>query len=313
MAYIKRFQLQIGIALILLSVSHWFPMGIQFLELAMAFAHFSIFLSVVAAAYSLYLGLWKLVLTALVSSCLAMGLVVPHLISNTIAAVGPVISVGQYNIYHHNPQIEATIDALINSNCDILSIQEVNSAWSDQFSNRLAVSYPYSIMEPWSNCCYGIAVFSKYPIKHSEIIYIDEIPLIVATIKIDSLNLTIISAHTQAPAFPNETETRNNQLRKLSDLINKESSGIVVLGDFNVVPWDKVFRRFEQKSGLKRVQDGFCATFPTDAGVPLIPIDHVLVSKDLLPVAISTTWAPGSDHRGIKADISLKENAKMFD
>lgn len=81
----------------------------------------------------------------------------------------------------------------------------------------------------------------------------------------------------------------------------------IVLGDFNLVPWDSEFSRFLQNGNLSSVRNGFQATYPMDLGIPLIPIDHICFSDHFTATECRTVVIPGSDHKGMVASLAFKD------
>ena len=50
---------------------------------------------------------------------------------------------------------------------------------------------------------------------------------------------------------------------------------------------------------------GYVRTYPADRRIPpLIGIDHILVNDRLTATSFSTFDVPGTDHRGVRADIA---------
>ena len=78
----------------------------------------------------------------------------------------------------------------------------------------------------------------------------------------------------------------------------------MVVGDLNTVSWDRAMWRLCSSSGLRVGTVPHEPTFPSVLGLALIPIDHVLVSPGAAVVRSSTFVIPGSDHRGLIADIA---------
>ncbi|MDP6908103.1 MAG: endonuclease/exonuclease/phosphatase family protein, partial [Flavobacteriales bacterium] len=208
---------------------------------------------------------------------------------------------GQFNLYHHNDAINESIDTILLSQADVVTIQELNSRWSEKLKKELKSSHPFVIEETWDNCCYGIGLYSKFPITSHEIVHFDSIPAIEAILDVRGKAVTVISLHTQAPAFPNKTPVRNAQLNLISEIINKNEKPCVLVGDFNIVPWDGFFKQFLKRTAMKRVRIGLQPTYPMDLGIPLIPIDHILYSKEFEPTSCETVNIPGSDHKGLIA------------
>ena len=293
-------------ALILLSVSHWFPLGIWPLELLSAFAHFTVLLCLLVFIGALFLKLRLLGVAAAVSLIMSAALVFPHLAPFS-GSEEPRFTIGQFNAYHNNSTANEAIQFISEINPDIFTIQELNSQWTPLLDSLFEQSHPYIIAAPWDNCCYGIGIYSKFPITSYEVLDLENTPVIIAHVLLDDFEVSVISLHTLPPAFPNETEERNIQLRAISEIAETITNPVIVLGDFNLVPWDTEFKSFLKQGNLKAVRDGFQATFPTHIGVPLIPIDHITYSENMVPTSCEAVTIPGSDHRGLVAGFAFKD------
>jgi endonuclease/exonuclease/phosphatase (EEP) superfamily protein YafD len=77
-----------------------------------------------------------------------------------------------------------------------------------------------------------------------------------------------------------------------------------VVGDLNTVSWDRAMWRLCVNSGLRVGTSSTTPTFPSLFGLALIPIDHMLVSPGTSVVHSASFFIPGSDHRGLIADIA---------
>ena len=299
-------QWVIGTGLILISTSHWFPLGIGMLELLGAFAHFTVIVSAISILLSLTLKLRFLAISALLSLCISGALILPHF-SSLESSSDFDFTIGLFNLYHNNPSAERAIWQLAQTAPDIFSIQEQNIAWSPIIDSLFQSTHPYTIEAPWAECCYGIGLYSKYPILWYNVIDLDNAPVIIAQFLIGTEQLTVISLHTRPPVFPNETEKRNRQLETVAEIISHENGPCLVIGDFNIVPWDAIFKEFLKVADLTAIRDGFQATYPMDFSFPLIPIDHITHSDDLVPKSCEAVIIPGSDHRGLVAGFKFKD------
>ncbi|MHB1456186.1 MAG: endonuclease/exonuclease/phosphatase family protein [Armatimonadota bacterium] len=80
----------------------------------------------------------------------------------------------------------------------------------------------------------------------------------------------------------------------------------IVGGDFNLPPrglaYSKIIRKYRNSF---RAANGFGYTYP--AKMPLMRIDHILLSKDLTPVKWRAVDTGSSDHLAVIADICFKD------
>lgn len=303
----KLFKLQIvfGVGILSISLSHWFSFGLNLLELLGAFAHFTALLA-----------LLLLIVSATCKSYILGGLSAASLLLNLLLVIptitplnhnsNPDFTLGQFNVYHNNPNAEASIKAIKSVEADVIAIQELNAEWLKFINTELSETYPYKIEKPWTNCCYGIGLYSKFPLHDAKLLHFDGVPYISALININGIVVQVITFHTQAPAFPNKTAERNAQLKLIAESLILDKPTIV-FGDLNIVSWDPEFKRFLETSNLRLVKNGFIPTYPMDFVVPLIPIDHIMHSSQIEPTSLDATELPGSDHKGLVAGFRFKE------
>ena len=91
-------------------------------------------------------------------------------------------------------------------------------------------------------------------------------------------------------------------------VIDNIDSPLVVTGDFNAVH-DHGPMQALQRAGLKSATDvagaGWLPTYPANRLIPpLLPIDHVLINKDLTATSVTSFAVSGSDHRGLLATLA---------
>lgn len=211
----------------------------------------------------------------------------------------PDLTIGHYNLWHHNEDPSKAIEFIEAQNADVIGIQELNEDWLDELA-VLDKTYPFSFVIPEDTCCYGIGIYSKFPITFQDRIDIDSTPELEVEININGQRVKLLYMHTRPPAFPDQSQSRNKQLRVMGERAKRAHSNWILFGDFNIVPWANEYRDLLESSGGSDARRGFHATFPADF-VPLIPIDHVVHSSDLECTDFQSVNLCGSDHKGIYA------------
>ncbi len=208
------------------------------------------------------------------------------------------------NVFQPNSDHVQIIEKALASHADVISVQEVDDIWAQVLVEKLALEYPFQLIEPRSNC-YGIALFSKLPFQSVELIEQHGSPFIKVVIDLNGRSIRLISAHATSPISYRHFARRNAQLRDLADHIAGQDITTVVIGDLNTVHWDRAHRQFRLRSGLKAVNDPDLRTWPAIGPFALIPLDHLLITDDLAVQRIDRIDLPGSDHRGLLAAISF--------
>lgn len=184
---------------------------------------------------------------------------------------------------------------------DLIVLQEFTPGWV-QALQPIVSSYPYRVLEPRDDP-FGIALYSKYPLDAMTVI--GSVPLghpdIVATALVGGERLHIVSTHPMQPLGEVNYGNRNLQLDSVADLAHRSPRPLIVVGDLNITMWSHHYQRLEEVSGLGNARRGFgiAPTWPAWFFPGLIPIDHVLVSDDLVVTDFAAGPNIGSDHRPI--------------
>lgn len=215
----------------------------------------------------------------------------------------PALRVAQMNLLQPNRRHAEVVRLALTCNADVISFQEVNDTWAAALVPSLASAYPFHRVVP-GNDCYGLALFSRKPLEQLLVHYLEDAPVIEAVVRSDAGPVRVLSVHASSPGSLGEHRRRNLQLDELASLVRRNALPTMVVGDLNTVSWDRAMWRFCQRSGSRIGTMATRPTFPSLFGLSLIPIDHVLVTPGLSVVRSGSFLIPGSDHRGLIADIA---------
>ncbi len=215
---------------------------------------------------------------------------------------GPGIRVLHMNVLQPNMHFQQVIQLAVRSGADVISVQEVGPDWADALEAGLSPEYPFRYVETRSNC-YGIAMFSKRPFQRISTVTMMGAPFIEAVLEVEGRPVRLLAVHTTSPISYAHFRRRNEQFDQLASHLNRSDTATVLIGDLNTVPWDRAFQRFCASTGMRPVSNGIQRTWPAVGPFALIPLDHLLVSGEVVPSALETFPIPGSDHRGLLAEI----------
>lgn len=168
---------------------------------------------------------------------------------------------------------EATLQALKDSDADIISLQEMDLNWDWALKEHLSEIYPYerSII---SLGVYNPAIYSKYPFIEMETFYYKDAPNIHGCVEIDNKKVHFISSMTTPPinmAAYNEIE---EHLLEIATFASKIDAPVITLGDYNVVTYSSEMNALRDKGGLTDSRRNHSL-------IGKNPIDHILYSKEL--------------------------------
>ncbi len=191
---------------------------------------------------------------------------------------------------------------------DVLVILEYTFRWDQQLTSVKA-QFPYSVISP-RNYGFGIAIFSKRPLRNVEEILLDDsvdVPTLFCEIEVSGQKVGLAAVHTLSPITRSRFASRNKQLHNLARRVATDNRPQIVAGDFNSTTWSPYVADFLRDSRLHDSRAGFGlqTSWPQFNWLMLIPIDHAFVSREF---HIHRRWVErdiGSDHYPIVLDISL--------
>lgn len=247
---------------------------------------------------------WWLAQGALLGAAMLL-VQVPHATASTTGrAAGPALRLFHMNVLQPNTAFAEVLAVAQASDADVISVQEVGPEWAEALLRGLVASHPYVHREPRNNC-YGIALFSKRPFQQVELLEVEGTPFIEARIDMAGGSLRLLAVHATSPISYEHFRRRNAQLERLSAHLACTKEATILVGDLNTVPWDTAFARFCGRTGLRSTTTPFQRTWPALGPLAAIPLDHVLVSPEVGCAALRTVYIPGSDHRGLLAELTL--------
>ena len=277
-----------------------------------SFAVQIMFVYLLLALLFLVLNQSKLMLTSF-ACCAGLAFFLKHTTnSNLIPAARTSednVTVAHFNL-SASADYESTIDAILASDSDILSLQEVTPDWNILLKDALKEYFPHSRtivrIDP-----YGIAVYSKYPMQSLDTFSVNNIPNIIGSIRAKGVgkHVYFISSVTKPPFSSKTYEDLKQQFDKISYYVKTLKSPVLTIGDYNVVSWSNEIQHFREKSHLKDSRRGFLPSYPTGYfSFFSIPVDHIFYSPDLECTDFKTITSSSSEHLGIQGTFQFISN-----
>ncbi len=203
---------------------------------------------------------------------------------------------------NHNPV--AAVSHAMQSDADIICLPEVDDTWRVALE-PLRIKYPRHV-EEMNNGNFGIACYTRLPLKSLEVRYFTVWRLPTVVMNLDHLGrpLTFIGTHPIPPMSEVDAQAWREQLSGIATLVAGLSGEVIAAGDFNATPWCEGMRLLREKSGLDF--HSVDPVWPPTWGLRLpmmIPIDHVLVKGGLVVQKRTIGPAMGSDHRSVVVEI----------
>jgi endonuclease/exonuclease/phosphatase family metal-dependent hydrolase len=226
------------------------------------------------------------------------------------------LNVGQFS--NDTSKVSSVVKMIREVRPDVIALQEfglyhkwpdVNSM-SQEFAKRINCTYYH--FDPHAGNIFGTAVFSKYPILHSDLIFnepsqTNEGWRFLIAFPSDTLNL--INVHLESFNFQSKNrlpidEVMSKQLIQIrSVLSNYDSrSSTVFCGDFNNIAGSKVYTLIDQSFNDAALEKGV-GWLPT-LKTPPFRIDHIFYNQSIGVNSIELYMDAPSDHAALLVDFN---------
>ena len=171
--------------------------------------------------------------------------------------------------------------------------------------------FPYSLGDPKDGFT-NTAVYSRFPLRQSKLIDNTSFQQWETTVRVPDVgSIRLMAVHPCNPYCGGDRWSAEHQL--LNEAISENlDRPLVVAGDFNAVDDHgpmQALRRLGLKSATDVAGAGWLPTYPADEPFPpLLPIDHVMINKELTATSVTSFAITGTDHRGLFATLAGAES-----
>ncbi|MEV4639869.1 endonuclease/exonuclease/phosphatase family protein [Actinoplanes sp. NPDC049548] len=214
------------------------------------------------------------------------------------------------NLKAGNSAVTSVARKLRDSGADVLSLQEVTPEHLARLRKAgLPGTYPYSVIDALPGF-HGSAIFSKLPLTAARAFDVDGSPMTTATITRGGRTVRIVAVHAVAPLSGTNRTRWRAQLASLRTMLPAENSATVLIGDFNATLDHRSLADLTEagwRDAFTEAGEGFGFTYPNGWGpvMPMLRLDHAMVSEPLTVLRAETGDNPGSDHRMLAVDIAV--------
>ncbi|MGN6111335.1 MAG: endonuclease/exonuclease/phosphatase family protein [Kofleriaceae bacterium] len=188
---------------------------------------------------------------------------------------------------------------------DVIGLVEVDQRWLDELAPVL-VDYPGRI-EFARPDNFGIALYARGRVTGAIEQLGGPLPTAVAEIALERARLSVLLTHPIPPISDEASDQQERQLDAVAARARTIAGPVLVMGDLNLTPWARGFRRLVRRSELCDTRAGFGiqASFPAGMAMMRIPIDHVLASCDIGVHDRRIGRDVGSDHLPVIVDLAV--------
>jgi endonuclease/exonuclease/phosphatase (EEP) superfamily protein YafD len=213
--------------------------------------------------------------------------------------------IAHFNITNAN-SLSHVAQALKKTNADLLSIHEVTPEWDAWLADSLTSEYPYShVMVDIG--MFGMALYAKYPLEQIDTFYYQEIPNLAGCFSVEGERICFVNIHTEPALNSFSLKRLQEHLDSAANFIDKILPPVIVMGDFNAVPWSSEIRAFTSRAGLQDSRTGFIQ-FSSEGYSSFfdIPLDHIFFTPHLQCVGFESIKGNHSEHLGICGTYQFK-------
>jgi endonuclease/exonuclease/phosphatase (EEP) superfamily protein YafD len=270
------------------------------------------------ALLALGIGLWRHSWTLALLSAATAGV----FLWTTIPAIGvpgrvpppagtsPALRLFNANLRAANPDVGPIAEEIRAAAPDLVALQELDpDAAAGLRRSGVLARLPYRVTEIRYGAS-GIALWSRFPLADPQVLDIGGMSAIRATLVLGTRRLRFYTLHVVAPVGQDRVRWQA-QHRRVGEELQRERRPLVVAGDFNATRHHPSFRRL-LRHGLADAHErrgrGWATTWPRHRSPlpPLMRLDHVLVTPEVVVRSVREGVGQGSDHRPIVADLVLR-------
>ncbi|NNU80680.1 hypothetical protein HMH01_09555 [Halovulum dunhuangense] len=207
----------------------------------------------------------------------------------------PELTLFSQNLRFDNPTPQAVVAGVEAARADIVAFQEVsrpNRAILD------ALRYPTQVLCEFAGVG-DVALLSRHPMIGSPGCARGQ-GVAWARLSTPAGEVTAVTLHLPWP-WPH---TQAAQSERVAGILAELEEPVVIAGDFNIPAWGASLKRIAESTGTRAVP-GLRLTFLRPAFWPGLPLDHVLVSEELL-AETRMIDAFGSDHAALLTGLRFR-------
>ncbi len=241
--------------------------------------------------------LWGVVLAGAVVLVLAAGLGVLLPTAAPALPQGSSLRVAQLNTLFYTAARPEKLAFAARSGAQVVSLQEVNPALAAQLPS-ISGTYPFQLL---TRDRLPMALLSIYPLTRTQAWGERAVMYHVARPALQGGAFYVLQAHSQSPYSIAAVRERDATLNTLMKALPNLPRPLLLVGDFNTVPWDAALAPLQGQFKLAGDWRGWLPSFPSF--IPLTPIDHLWASVPHWPESsVQRVRVAGSDHVGLVVD-----------
>jgi endonuclease/exonuclease/phosphatase (EEP) superfamily protein YafD len=207
---------------------------------------------------------------------------------------------------------------------DVVALQEVPPATLEQLRTELAAAYPYQ------EGTVDAVSFSRFPLQRAAELQLGDSPYTGQQLSVSLRGRPVVltNVHVTRPVYRLQwrrqlvpvvrgynPESRDAQVTELVNRIRTVPGPRLLTGDFNETEWSRPYQLLAAELGdsFREAGSGFGHTYPSNFAwgewrfsLPLMRIDYVFHSSELMALEARVGPDGGSDHLPVVAELSFR-------
>lgn len=210
------------------------------------------------------------------------------------------VSVVFSNVWIQNERLPEVVERLHALDPDVIVLTEIRDG-TEALVPALEADWPYRAACPRHYSC-DTVVLSRLPIVQDRSGKGERglVGVAAASVATGFGPVTIAGTHLTQPLPPARQRIQEYQADGVVAMLAGVDEPLLVVGDFNSVPWGRLIRAFAAATRLD-VAPGLEGTWPAMLPWPLrLPIDQALTGRGLQLIERQVVTMPGADHKALR-------------
>ena len=215
-------------------------------------------------------------------------------------------SIAHFNVKEHNKHLEMLIDDALQTDVDIISLQELRPEAGALADSLLRPSYPY-VLRAMDVPGFGIALYSRIPFDSTHIFNDFAFPVLWANLSFNGKKMHVYAATTSTPTSEKGFEKQRKEFAYLAELMGNPATPSILAGDLNAVPWSTHITEFCKRTSMIDSRKDLSATYPSQSMLVQLPIDYLMHTPNIQCLAFTALAPSTSNHLGISGYYKIKK------
>ena len=175
------------------------------------------------------------------------------------------------------------IEALADPRTDVICVQQLTPNWCEYLSAELAASFPYHYTYEDIGL-QGIGVYSRRPLGYVDTVHLAGVVHLTACESGQGATpeVGLFAVQTLPPVNSIAYYRLRSQFEIVADHLAASTRPLIVLGDFNSVPWSDELQDFQDETALLDSRRSIQSTFVKGAPQLFeVPVEHIFYSPRL--------------------------------